>query len=304
MNDRLKRIISNPGIIFLGLGGRGFFKWMNDRTYLRIAYRLNLHEKLNLDTPEGYNAKLQWMKLYDHRPEYVRMVDKYEAKRYVAHIIGDQYIIPTIGVWDRFDDIDFGKLPDQFVLKCTHDSGGLVICKDKRKFNKAEAREKIEGCLKKSYYWQGREWPYKKVKPRIIAEAYMEDSVTHDLRDYKFFAFDGVVRALFIATERQTEGEDTKFDFFDANFKHLNLTHGHANADNPPDKPLNFDEMVKLASALSKGYPQLRIDFYEVNGRVYFGELTLFHHGGLVPFKPKKWDKIFGDWIYLPIEQG
>ena len=301
MNDRLKRIISNPGIVFLGLGGRGFFKWMSDRTYLKIAYRLNLHEKLNLDNPEGYNAKLQWMKLYDHRPEYVRMVDKYEAKRYVAHIIGDQYIIPTIGVWDRFDDIDFGKLPNKFVLKCTHDSGGLVICKDKRKFNKSEAKEKIEGCLRKNYYWQGREWPYKKVKPRIIAEAYMEDSVTHDLRDYKFFAFDGAVRALFIATERQTEGEDTKFDFFDANFNHLNLIHGHANADNPPDKPLNFDEMVKLASALSKGYPQLRVDFYEVNGRVYFGELTLFHHGGLVPFKPKKWDKIFGDWINLDL---
>ena len=129
----------------------------------------------------------------------------------------------------------------------------------------------------------------------------MEDSITHDLRDYKFFAFDGVVRALFIATERQTEGEDTKFDFFDANLNHLNLIHGHANADNPPDKPLNFDEMVKLASLLSRGYPQLRVDFYEVNGRVYFGELTLFHHGGLVPFKPQKWDKVFGNWIDLPI---
>lgn len=300
MNDRLKRIISNPGIVFLGLGGRGFFKWMSDRAYLKIAYRLNLHEKLNLDNPEGYNAKLQWMKLYDRRPEYVRMVDKYEAKKFVAQIIGDQYIVPTIGVWDGFDDIDFEKLPDQFVLKCTHDSGGLVICKDKRKFNKGEAKKKIESCLKKSYYWQGREWPYKKVKPRIIAEAYMEDSVTHDLRDYKFFAFDGVVRALFIATERQTEGEDTKFDFFDANFNHLKLIHGHANADTPPAKPLKYDEMLKLAAALSKGYPQLRVDFYEVNGRVYFGELTLFHHGGLVPFKPKKWDKVFGNWIKLP----
>lgn len=301
MYERLKRILSNPGIVFLGLGGRGFFKWMSDRTYLKIAYRLNLHEKLNLEKPEGYNAKLQWIKLYDHRPEYVRMVDKYEAKKYVSSIIGEQYIIPTIGVWDHFDDIEFNLLPDRFVLKCTHDSGGLIICKSKKNFDYESAKKKIESCLKRSYYWQGREWPYKKVKPRIIAEEYMEDSVTHDLRDYKFFAFDGVVRALFIATERQTAGEDTKFDFFDMNFRHLDLKHGHMNAKTPPRKPVNFEKMKELAAILSKGYPQMRIDFYEVNGKIYFGELTLFHHGGMVPFQPPKWDKVFGEWISLDL---
>ena len=301
MYERLKRILSNPGIVFLGLGGRGFFKWMSDRTYLKIAYRLNLHEKLNLEKPEGYNAKLQWIKLYDHRPEYVRMVDKYEAKKYVSSIIGEQYIIPTIGVWDHFDYIEFNLLPDRFVLKCTHDSGGLIICKSKKNFDYESAKKNIESCLKRSYYWQGREWPYKKVKPRIIAEEYMEDSVTHDLRDYKFFAFDGVVRALFIATERQTAGEDTKFDFFDMNFRHLDLKHGHMNAKTPPRKPVNFEKMKELAAILSKGYPQMRIDFYEVNGKIYFGELTLFHHGGMVPFQPPKWDKVFGEWISLDL---
>lgn len=299
MNDRINRILHNPGIVFLALGGRGYFNWMSDERYLKIAYRLNIGKKLDLKNPEGYNAKLQWMKLYDHRPVYVKMVDKYEAKNYVASIIGEDYIIPTLGVWDCFDDIDFDKLPDRFVLKCTHDSGGLVICHDKKNFDKDAARIKIETCLRKSYYWQGREWPYKEVKPRIIAEMYMEDSTTHDLRDYKFFAFNGEVKALFIATERQTEGEDTKFDFFDAAYNHLDLIHGHQNAKVPPQKPKCFDEMKELASKLSIGYPQLRVDFYEVDGRVFFGELTLFHHGGLVPFKPEKWDKIFGEWIRI-----
>lgn len=300
MMNFMKKLFKKPGIVFVGLGGRGFFHWMSDERYLRTAYRLKLGKKLNLENPVGYNEKLQWIKLYDHRPIYPKIVDKYEAKRYVASVIGEQYIIPTLGVWDRFDDIDFDKLPERFVLKCTHDSGGLVICHDKSKLDRQAAKAKIETCLSKNYFWQGREWPYKMVKPRILAEPYMEDSTTHDLRDYKFFTFDGTVKALFIATDRHLKGEEVKFDYFDADFLHLDMRQAHSNAAVMPAKPSCFEEMKQLASKLSVGFPQIRVDFYEVDGHVYFGELTLFHDSGLVPFHPEKWDEIFGSWIELP----
>jgi hypothetical protein len=256
-------------------------------------------KKLNLTNPQTYNEKIQWLKLYDHNPAYTEMVDKYEAKRYVAKIIGDEYIIPTLGVWQRFDDIDFNRLPDQFVLKCTQDSGGIYICKDKNNFNRQEARKKIESSLKTNYFYEHREWPYKNVKPRIIAEKYMEDSATQELRDYKFFAFNGEPKAVFIAKDRLKD-EETKFDFFDMDFNHLDFTNGHPNAPVLPEKPVNFELMKTLAARLSMNIPHVRVDFYEVNGKVYFGELTFSHWSGIVPFEPEKWDYIFGEWITLP----
>ena len=227
-----------------------------------------------------------------------------KQKKYVAGIIGDKYIIPTLGIWDSFDEIDFSLLPDQFVLKCTHDSGGLVICKDKSKFDKKAARKKINKSLKRNFYLVGREWPYKNVKPRIIAEEYMEDSRTQDLRDYKIFAFDGVAKALFVATDRQTKDKETSFDFFDMEFRHLPIKNGHPNADIMITKPSTFNEMIKIAEKLSKDIPQLRCDFYEINGRTYFGELTFSHWSGFVPFEPLEWDLKFGSWITLPSSDG
>ena len=275
-----------------------------DELYLRWKWRLVMGYKLPLDNPQTYNEKLQWLKLYNRKPEYVQMVDKYEAKHYVANIIGEEYIIPTIGVWDSIDAINFDELPNQFVLKCTHDSGGIVICKDKSKLDVNAAKRKLKKGLKSNYYYQNREWPYKNVKPRIIAEQYMEDSDTHELRDYKFFCFDGVMKALFIASERQVKGEETKFDFFDADFRHLDIRNGHPNADEPPAKPKTFEEMKKMAELLSKDIPHLRVDFYEVNGKAYFGELTFSHWSGMVPFEPPKWDEIFGQWLSLPKDLG
>ena len=270
-----------------------------DKLYLQLRYYMVFHKPLNLKHPKTFSEKLQWLKLYDRKPEYTRMVDKFEAKKYVAERIGEEYIIPTLGVWDHFDDIDFDALPNQFVLKCTHDSGGLVICTDKAAFDRAAAKEKIEECLKRNYFWDYREWPYKNVKPRIIAETYMTDGDSPDLKDYKFFAFDGTVRALFIASERNA-CEETKFDFFDADFQHLNIINGHPNADIMPEKPENFEHMKDLAAKLSKGFPHLRVDFYEANDRVYFGELTFSHWSGMMPFQPEEWDEIFGSWIKLP----
>ena len=294
------KLIKNPAKIVYVFDKLGISKIIPDRAYLSLKYRANFEKKLNLKNPQTFNEKLQWLKLYDRNPEYTRMVDKYEAKKYVAERIGEEYIIPTLGVWDKVEDIDFDSLPNQFVLKCTHDSGGLVICRDKSQLNVDEAKKKLNKALKNNFYYLFREWPYKNVKPRIIAEEYMEDTDTRELRDYKFFCFDGVAKALFIATERQKEGEEVKFDFYDINFKHLDFRQGHPNSTVEIKKPETFEKMKELAEKLTKKLPQVRVDFYEVDGNTYFGELTFFHHAGLVPFDPEEWDITFGSWIQLP----
>lgn len=300
MDERVIRILKNPLRLFMTFGHRGWFNWIDDKTYLEIAYRIAMGKKLPLDNPQTYNEKLQWLKLYDRKPIYTQMVDKVEAKKYAASIIGEQHIIPTLGVWERFDDIDFDKLPNQFVLKCTHDSGGLVICKDKAKLNKERARSIINGCLKNNYFWGQREWPYKGVKPRILAEKYMVDESGYELKDYKWFCFGGEPKALFIATDRSNPNEDTKFDFFDMDFNHLPFTNGHPNAKKEIKRPAGFEEMRTLAEKLSKGIPHVRVDFYDINGHIYFGELTFSHWSGMCPFVPEEWDYTFGSWIKLP----
>ncbi len=299
MGRTLKEIIKKPSLLFMTLGHREFFNWIDDETYIKTVFKISMGKKLNLDSPQTFSEKLQWMKLYDRNPLYTKLVDKYEVKQIVEEKIGRQYIIPTLGVWEKFDDIDFDKLPNQFVLKCTHDSGGLVICKDKSKLDINKARKLISKCLNHSYFWGDREWPYKNVPPRIIAEAYMEDSKTSELRDYKFFCFDGQVKALFIATNRSKGAHETKFDFFDENYNHLPFTNGHPNADVIPEKPVCFEEMKQIAAILSKGIPQVRVDLYEVDGKVYFGEMTFFHWSGHMPFEPEEWDYKFGSWINL-----
>lgn len=271
-----------------------------DGLFLRMEYFRNFGRFPDLKHPKTYNEKLQWLKLHDRRPEYTRMVDKYEAKLYVAEKIGEEYIIPTLGVWDSFDQIDFDSLPDQFVLKCTHDSGGLVVCRDKSRLDMAAARKRITNSLKRNYYWHGREWPYKNVKPRIIAEQYMEDTQTQELRDYKFFCFDGEVKVMFIVTDRQSAVKGTCLDFFDTQFNHLPIRKGRPNADMLPKKPECFEEMKMLATKLAEGIPHLRVDFYEVDGKAFFGELTFFSGGGIGAFEPEEWDHTFGDWIDLP----
>lgn len=285
--------------VALGVLGRIHLnQFIPDKLYLQMLYRREFNKKLDLKNPKTFNEKLQWMKLYDRRPEYTTMVDKFAVKDYVASIIGEEYIIPTLGLWDKPEDIDWESLPDQFVLKCTHDSGELVICRDKSKLDKVAAIKKLRKSLIRNYYKAGREWPYKNVPRRVLAEKYMEDATVGDLPDYKFFCFDGEVKALFIGTERGTG--DVKFDYYDADFNHLDLVQEHPMSGRNLPKPKHFDEMKQLASRLSKGFPQIRVDFYNVNGAIYFGEMTFFHHGGIIPFHPEKWDYIFGSWIDLP----
>lgn len=211
---KIIRILLDRKFRFYFLTSCGFYNYWSDEKFLKRKYKLILGHSLNLKNPTLFSEKLQWLKLHDRKPIYTTMVDKYEAKKYVANIIGEQYIIPTLGVWDKFEDIDFNKLPNQFVLKCTHDSGGLVICRDKRKFDVKAAKKKINRSLKRNYFWQGREWPYKNVKPRVIAEKYMEDAQSGELKDYKFFCFNGMPKFMYISNDR---GMIPHTDFFDMN---------------------------------------------------------------------------------------
>jgi len=272
-------------------------RFMPDKMYIQLYYFAHFRRLADLKNPKTFNEKLNWLKLHDHNALYTRLVDKYEVKEYVAPIIGEEYIIPTLGVWDHFDEIDFDALPNQFVLKCTHDSEGLVIVKDKSKLDKEAAKKKIEEALKYQFYYIGREWPYKNVKPRIIAEKYMEDHVDGELRDYKFFCFDGEPKAMFIASDRSKDA--TKFDYYDLDFNHLTIKQHYPNA-GEVRKPVTFEKMIELSKILSKGIPHVRVDFYEVDERVYFGELTFYHFSGFMPFQPDEWDRVFGDWLKLP----
>lgn len=273
-------------------------RFMPDKWYIQMYYFAHYKKFCNLKNPITYNEKLNWLKLHDHNPIYTTLVDKYEVKEYVARIIGNEYIIPTLGAWDSFDEIDFDKLPDQFVLKCTHDSEGLVIVKDKNRLDKKAAKEKIETALKQNFYYIGREWPYKNVQPRIIAEQYMEDHVDGELRDYKFFCFNGEPKVMFIASGRASD--HVKFDYYDLQFNHLDIKQKYPHAQKNLRKPVTFEKMIEFSKVLSKGYPHVRVDFYEVDGHLYFGELTFYHFSGFIPFEPNQWDKVFGDWLKLP----
>ncbi len=275
---------------------------VSSEKFLRRMYRIKMGREPDLENPVTYTEKLQWLKLYDHNPAYTTMVDKFAVKQYVADKIGEEYVIPVLGVWESTKDIDFDSLPEQFVLKTTHDSGGIVICKDKSEFDVAVAKEKLNRFLKRNYYAQNREWPYLNVPHRIIAEPYLEDSGCGELRDYKFFTFRGEPKVLYIAQGRGGDAP-TVADFFDMEFRHLPFTIDHDMAPETPEKPANFELMKTLAAKLGAGTPQLRVDFYEVNGKVYFGEMTFFHCSGMAAFHPDSWDRTFGDWVILPEKQ-
>ncbi len=277
-----------------------FGKLVPDKLYLKIFYKKALGKKLDLNNPVTYNEKIQWMKLYYRKKIMTELVDKYEVRKHITKAIGEEYLFPLYGVWDSPEEIDYDALPDQFVLKCTHDSGSVIICKDKNSFDRNAANAKLKKCLCHNWYWNCREWPYKNVKPRVIAEQYMVDESNVELKDYKFFCFNGEVKAFFVATDREKGDKEVKFDFYDMELNHLPFKHGHEWSGKPFKKPENFDEMVRLAAKLSEGWPQVRIDLYNINGRIYFGEMTFSHHSGFVPFEPEEWDYTFGEWFKLP----
>lgn len=277
-----------------------FLSFVPDKPYLKMVYYMKTGEHLNLDNPVGFNEKQNWLKLHDIHPEYTKLVDKYEVRSVIKELLGDGYMFPVLGVWERYDDIDFASLPNQFVLKCTHDSQSVKIVEDKNKIDHKEFRKFYNGRLKINPFNMGREYPYKNVRPRIIAEKLMV--AEGGINDYKFFCFDGKPVIMFIATERASG--DTKFDFFDMDFNHLDIVNIHPQSDKGEiEKPVCFEEMKQIAAKCSQGMKFVRIDLYEIDGKVYFGEYTFFHGGAFWPMKPEHWEKDFGDLIKIDIQK-
>lgn len=290
-----------PSRLLAGLWARVGLN-VSDEIYLKIRYRLIFGKKLNLVDPKGYNEKINWLKIFNRNSLYPKLVDKVEAKEYVADKIGDAYIISTLGVWDNFNDIDFDKLPNQFVLKSTNGGGGtgVVICKDKSSFDKEKAKERIENSMHFNWKYE-REWVYRDLRPRIIAEEYMYNEDGTDLVDWKIHCFNGEPKVLFYASDRYTPGEKLKFDWYDTDLNHLPVkSKGYENANKVIAPFPEWEQMKEVARKLSKGMPYVRVDLYLINHRIYFGELTFFHDGGAVALDPNEWEKTFGSWIELP----
>lgn len=295
------RFIFDKRYRFVILANKGVYDNMQDEALLNRKYEAIFGKRLNLDNPQTFNEKLQWLKLYDRNPEYTIMVDKYKVRDYIKEKIGEEYLIPLIGVWDNPDDIDFDALPDKFVLKCNHNSGlGMCICKDKSKLNIENVKSELKKGLAQDYYLTGREWPYKNVPRKIIAEKYMTDSSdSSDFTDYKFFCFNGYVDCVMVCLERSSG--DTKFYFFDSNW---NLKRLNTRGKNAPDgftisKPSQMDKMFEIAAKLSKGLPFVRIDLYQSNDHIYFGEITFFPDSGFDANLLPETDKYFGNLIHL-----
>jgi hypothetical protein len=294
---KIIKLFRNPYKIFSYFGNGRHFKWMPDKMYLKCVYRGVFGSKLNLGNPQTYNEKLQWLKLYDRNPEYTTCVDKYEVRKHVSDIIGNEFLIPIYGVWDRYDDINFDLLPDQFVLKCTHDSGGLVICKDKAKFNHDISSQKIKSSMSRNYYWKGREWPYKNVRPRIIAEKYMVDESGTELKDYKVFCFNGSPKIIQVDYNRFT---NHKRNLYDINWNYINATMTYPTDSNVKIKePSKLAEILELAKSLSTNVPHVRIDFYIINEKIFFGEMTFYHSSGFANINPEKLNIEMGSWLKL-----
>lgn len=274
--------------------------YLSDKLYLKIRFWLRVGYWPNLDNPRSFNEKLNWLKLHDIHPEYTKMVDKAMAKEYVSNIIGEEHIIPTIGMWDNAEEIDWQSLPNQFVLKNTGDSGGIVVCRDKSTLDIEAAIAKLKKGSDKNYYKHNKEYPYRDVKPRVIAEAYMEDE-SGELQDYKIHNFNGNPRFTLVCGNRFSERGLTE-DFYSLDWQLMDVRRpNHPNADVRTPKPEELDELYRLANLLSKDIPFLRTDFYIVNHKIYFGELTFFPASGMGCFVPEEWDFKFGDFLKLPL---
>lgn len=277
---------------------KGKYDTMEDEEYLKKFFLAKMGYELNLNNPETFNEKMQWLKLNYRCPIFTQMVDKYEVRKYIANIIGEEYSVPLIAVWDSPDDIEFDKLPSQFVLKTTHGCGGMYICRDKSTFDLNGAKKALKKTFYKNYYMYMREWPYKNVQPRVIAEQYMQNGDEVHLKVYKIFNFNGIPKIIQAIQNDKTH--DESIDYFDADWNLLDLHQNYPNSKIKTEKPKTLEKMLELSKKCSSGFPFLRTDWYEINGRVYFSEFTFYLDAGMEPFYPEKWDKILGSWITLP----
>jgi hypothetical protein len=296
----MKKIIEylkHPSKIIIFLDNHNLIR-LSDEKYLKILFKITNGFDLNLKNPKTFNEKLQWLKLHDHKDIYTTMVDKYAVKKYVGDIIGDEYIIPTLGVYDKWEDIDFEKLPNSFVIKCTHDSGGVAICKDKSTFNFTKAKKKIVSSLNRNFFYLGREWPYKNVKPRIIIEKYMGEN----LSDFKVLCFNGKPELIELHQNRGRKNYTQ--DFYDEKWQKKNISQKNdPNSTYKLKQPINFKLMLKFSKILSKNIIHIRVDWYEINGRLYFGELTFYDGGGFVPCNNFDDDIMLGNMINLNLQK-
>ena len=299
-----RSLAANPRKIFIYMNSAHLLNHLPDEMFLRLLWKARFQTVLNLDHPKTFNEKMQWLKLYDRDPLHTRMADKYAVKAYVSPLIGEEHIIPTLGVWSDPNDIDFSSLPERFVLKCNHTSGeGLILCRNKALLNRKAAVAMLRKALKDDYYLTYREWPYKDISRCIIAEPYMEDKKAASLGldtlpVYKFFCFEGEPRI--IQTIQNDKMPNESIDYFDPNWTLLPFHQNYPNSKVPTSRPACLEEMLSMASALSKGFHFLRVDLYEINGKVYFSEFTFFSDAGFAPFYPESWNETLGSWIHIP----
>lgn len=300
--EKILKCIINRDYRFNVLSNYGFYNSMDDEKYLKRKFKSIMHKELDLDNPKTFNEKLQWLKLNNRNEFYTTVVDKYKVRDYIKKELGEEYLIPLIGVWDSPNDIDFDSLPNQFVLKCNHNSGlGMCICKDKSKLDIEKVKKELRKGLKQDYYLTGREWPYKNVPRRIIAEKYMvdnsNDEIKDELTDYKFFCFNGYVDCVMVCIERSTN--KPKYYFFDNewNLLRINIRGKEAPRDFTLPKPKTMDQMFKIAGVLSKNLPFVRVDLYECNEKIYFGEMTFFPDSGFDANLLADTDSRFGDLL-------
>ncbi|MDL2205578.1 glycosyl transferase [Eubacteriales bacterium OttesenSCG-928-N13] len=287
--------------IMCGMARRGWLGWMPSGLFLRLQYFLKLGRVLHLKRPQLYNEKLQWIKLHDHKPEYITYVDKLAVRDYVRAQIGEQHLIPLIASYDSVDEIDWDALPDRFVIKCTHGSSSNIIVTDKSKLNIERAQAKLRAWMKRNWYPQGREWPYLHVKPRIIVEQFIgaEDGTVPF--DYKFMCFEGEPTYVIVDADRYTK--HTR-NFYDPNWVKQDMFNRHPNIPYDVPRPPKLDEMLQIAKALCQGIHHIRIDLYLVGDTIYFGEMTFFHGGGVEVFRPRSFEQHMGDLIQLPTDKG
>jgi len=294
---KLNKVINNPLLIFSKALNFKVFHIISDEKYLKMKYFFRTQKKLNLKNPELYNEKLQWLKLNDRKSFYTNLVDKFEVREYIQTKIGEKYLIPIYGVYNKFDDINFDTLPNEFVLKTTHDSGGVVICRNKNELNLRNVRKILEKSLKRNFYYSSREYPYKNVVPKIICEKLMKDSLHEDLKDYKLFCFNGEVKMIQVDFDRFS---NHKRNYYDKEWGLLNLEIQYPNdPEKQIEKPLNFEKMISLAETLSQSHRHLRVDFYVIEEKIYFGELTFYHEAGFGKFSSSVYEKKLGDLISI-----
>ena len=288
--------------VITALGRRELLNWLSDRQYLEICYRAKFNRKLNLDSPESFNEKMQWLKLNDRKTLWTDLADKYVAKQIVGEWVGSQHIIPNIGVWHDANEIDFKSLPNQFVLKCNHDSGSVIVIRDKSIINEKEVKKSLNRSLKHTGFWYGREWPYKNIRPLIIAEKYMEDETENEgLTDYKFFCFNGKPKMLYVSVGLE-DHSTARISFYDLDGKSMPFRRKDYDAiQGDLLLPHNYSDMLRIATQIAEkiNNPFVRVDLYSIRKQVYFSEITFYPCNGVMPIEPIAWDRILGSWINL-----